>query len=381
MDEDPVLLFRYSPTLSNDDGSEIGFYGMGAIRRPYLRRARLVDTIRTVGLVLSWIGLIAAGTAYVLTLGSSILFAKAAFTTTEFFTVSPLLYQWLRLTRDLPPLPKELTTLWGRLKSGEIVAARGSRVLATSQFRSPFAVLLSSDVDHDWDHAPDYRLKHVKRAVELGFPAISSQEEAVSNASKSSAVEKLETAETATVREETNNVKHSQTDCLKRLRWQQVVYGVPTLVEAEAFHGDNKQRVELTIRWGRAPLRGKTSFKPGFSGAKQAVIEAIYRQRGRDGETLKIGQNGSDSDKWIKQLVVGRYHDGRTKDYLIGRPHFAFKQTSANSDNPAKGRDPPLMPPGIDERDPHGSAISLGPMAFMASLPWRRTAQIPLGPF
>jgi hypothetical protein len=347
MNEDPILLFRYAPTLLNDDGSEIGFDGMEAIRRPYKRRAKLIGMIRTVGLTIACIALIVAGFLYVMKPGTAIFLTMGAFAAAAFFTLSPLLYVWTGLTRDLPPLPNELERLLVRLKSGKVVALCGSRTIATSQFRSSFAVLLTSDVDHDWAYAPDHRLKYLKQPIELRLPANSSRKEAVSIAPPidvrtvdestkvidSSKVEKLATADPAAAQEKSTSVKNSQTDWLKRLKWQQVVYGVPALLNAEAFHGDNKRRVELAIRWGRAALRGKTSFKPSFSGAKRAVIEAISRQRDSNGHTFKIGLNGSDSDEWIKQLLVGRYHDGRIKDYLIGRPHFAFESTGAKSDN------------------------------------------------
>jgi hypothetical protein len=347
MDEEPPLLFRYAPTLHSDDGSEIGFEGMEAIRRPYRQRARMVSIIRVVGILVSCIGMITLSTAYLLKPGFSALPVVAVFCSTTFFTLSPLLYASIRLSKGLPPLPNELQQCLDRLRSGEMVAMSGEQTVPTSQFGSPFAVMLTSDVDHDWVHSCDHRLRYFKKPVQLLVPATSHHPQTqclapdipppITSASTKLAEGDATGTAKAQQREERDDpapdVKSSQTDWLKQLKWWQVVHGVPKMLSAEGFHGDNGKRVELAIRWGRVALRGKTSFNPGLTGAKKAVIEAIGRQIDENGKTMQTGLNGTASDEWIRQLLMGRYHDGRIKDHLMGRPHLPLDYKDSSADN------------------------------------------------
>jgi hypothetical protein len=347
MDEGPPLLFHYAPTLRYDDGSEIGFEGMEAIRRPYRRRARLVSAIRAIGVVLSWFGLITLGTAHLLKENFSALPAIAAFCAATFFTLSPLFYASMRVSIGLPPLPKELQKQLGRLQSGEVTSISGGHTVPTSQFGSPFTVMLTSDVDHDWVYSPDHRLRYLRKPVQLLFPTTSGHQQTQTvapniptsipfdsnNVAELDATGKANAEQREALENKTNDSKSSRTDWLKQLKWWQVVHGLPKMLSAEEFYGDNRKRVELAVRWGRVALRGKTSFNPGLTGAKKAVIEAIGRQLDENGKTMQTGLNGTASDEWIRQLLLGRYHDGRIKDHLMGRPHLPLDYTGSSSDN------------------------------------------------
>lgn len=54
--------------------------------------------------------------------------------------------------------------------------------------------------------------------------------------------------------------------------------------------------------------------------------------------------------------------------------------TLADAHHPAQCCHPPLMPPGINKREPHGLADMI-PRIIPRRLPWRRTAQSALGLF
>jgi hypothetical protein len=343
MEVDRKTLHRHAPTLRDDEGNEIGFEGMEKIRQPYRRRAVITSWIRNVGLIVSWTALIIAAVAHLVKPSISVFLPISAICVVAAVTLSPLLYPWIGIARGLPPLPLELAKLLADLKSGTAKAEASDTAVLTSQFHSPFAILLSSDIDSDWALVPDHRMRCLKEPISLCFPTKSADQ----LANKAEAINGKQTHETnrtdgqnGTVETgtalKTSTTRAPKTTWLKEVRWQVVVHKMPLIIKQEGFEGDNAIRVSLARRWARAVLRGKTKNKAGLAAAQKVVIEAIQKRLGDNGMPMRVGLNGTNSAEWIKQLLIGDYHDGRIKDFLTGSPRLSLDSVTSHMNNSAE---------------------------------------------
>jgi hypothetical protein len=331
MDVERNPLHNYAPALHDDDGNEIGFEGMEKIRQPYRRRAVIVALIRSIGLTLSWIALIIAAITYLVKLSLSVFIPIVAFGFVAFFTFSPLLFPWLRLAEGLPPLPLELGKLLSDLKYGTAKAEAGDAVVLTSQFHSPFAVLLSSDLDSDWAMVPDHRLRCLNKPISLRIPPKPAEQSSTAVTQPTTEAEPNDGQLAPEANQTDNHVdgehmtvaeakasgisktRTPKTTWLKEVRWRVAVHKIPIIIRQEGFEGDNAIRVNLALRCARAVLRGKTKEKAGLAGARKVVIAAIEKRLGENGLPMRLGLNGTDSAEWIKQLLIGDYSAARRR--------------------------------------------------------------------
>jgi hypothetical protein len=325
---------EYAASLIEPEDGQSRFGALEAIRVPYRKRAKIVALARAIVLIAFGIVTTLAGLRYAIApdlsalapLSSVALFLAAYF--------SPKFYSQLGVDRGLPPLPFKLQTLIESLSRGDVRSSANRTAVPSSYYLSPFAILLTSDIDDDWALVSDHRLRVLKHPVELDMKSLDTPGmpnpahnahpdggDAAKQEAKEEALAPNHSRDAAGQHTSKNQRKNSP-DWLRSLTWRQMKYNLPTALEAETSDKRKRLLVSLALRHGRAALRGHTKQDKGLAGAIKAAVNALQSQVDENGNPLKLGLNGSDSDDWIKPLLLGTYFSGRIKDCLQGKPQL-----------------------------------------------------------
>lgn len=334
MDEHRFPLSQYAASLVEPKDGQSRFETLEAIRAPYRKRAKMLALARAIALIVFGAVTILTAIRYALAPGISAFAPLSAAALSLAVYLSPKFYKQLGVDRGLPPHPSKFRQLFKKLGHGDFRSTANTMAVPSSHYLSPFAILLTSDIDDDWALVPDHRLRILKHPVELDFKsleiALARTSEAFANTGDDAAAKLAASEETTDQtlshaganQQAQKSQRKNSADWLRSLTWRQMKYNLPTALDAETRNKGKRLRISLALRHGRAALRGHTKHDMGLVGAIKAAVEAIERATDETGNKLKVGLNETDSSEWIKQLLLGTYGSGRIKDCLQGKPQL-----------------------------------------------------------